>query len=135
MGRRRCRQSFHPPLRWGNRLMATLVCFHAHPDDEAIATGGTMKLAAEAGHRVVLVLATRGEKGEPQPGVLAEGEQLWERRVLETHQAAEVLGVDRVEFLGYEDSGMIGASWRVEWCVVGVDRNWANNPACRQAKP
>jgi hypothetical protein len=34
-----------------------------------------------------------------------------------------------------EDGGMIGASWGVEWCVVGVDRNWANNPACRMAKP
>lgn len=88
--------------------MATLVCFHAHPDDEAIATGGTMTLAAAAGHRVVLVTATRGEKGEPQPGVLARGEQLWERRVVETHRAAEIMGLHRVEFLGYEDSGMIG---------------------------
>lgn len=88
--------------------MSTLVCFHAHPDDESIATGGTMRLAAEAGHRVVLVLATRGEQGEPQPGVLAEGEQLWERRVVESHRAAELLGVDHLEFLGYEDSGMIG---------------------------
>jgi len=88
--------------------MATLVCFHAHPDDESIATGGTMALAAAAGHRVVLVVATRGEMGEPQPGVLAEGEELWERRVVETHTAAELLGVDRVEFLGYRDSGMIG---------------------------
>ncbi len=88
--------------------MATLVCFHAHPDDEAIATGGTMTLAAAAGHRVVLVTATRGEQGEPQPGVLAEGEPLWERRVVETHQAAELMGLERVEFLGYEDSGMIG---------------------------
>jgi len=88
--------------------MATLVCFHAHPDDEAIATGGTMTLAAASGHRVVLVTATRGEKGEPEPGVLVEGEQLWERRVVETHQAAELMGLDRVEFLGYEDSGMIG---------------------------
>ena len=34
-----------------------------------------------------------------------------------------------------EDGGMIGASWGVEWCVAGVDRNWANNPACRMAKP
>ena len=34
-----------------------------------------------------------------------------------------------------EDGGMIGASWGVEWCVVGVDRNWASNPACRMAKP
>ncbi|MDQ3946747.1 MAG: PIG-L family deacetylase, partial [Actinomycetota bacterium] len=35
--------------------MATLVTFHAHPDDEAIAAGGTMVRAAAAGHRVVLV--------------------------------------------------------------------------------
>ena len=88
--------------------MATLVCFHAHPDDEAIATGGLMTLAKRDDHEVVLVLATRGEQGEPQPGVLNEGEALWERRVVETHQAAEIMGLDRVEFLGYEDSGMIG---------------------------
>ena len=88
--------------------MATLVCFHAHPDDESIATGGTMALAARDGHRVVLVVATRGEMGEPQAGVLAEGELLGDRRTTETHAAAELLGVDRVEFLGYRDSGMIG---------------------------
>jgi hypothetical protein len=34
-----------------------------------------------------------------------------------------------------EDTGMIGASWGVEWCVVGYDRNWAYNPACRMAQP
>jgi hypothetical protein len=34
-----------------------------------------------------------------------------------------------------EDSGMIGASWGVEWCVVGLDRNWAYNPSCRMARP
>ena len=34
-----------------------------------------------------------------------------------------------------EDTGMIGASWGVEWCVVGLDRNWAYNPSCRMAKP
>jgi LmbE family N-acetylglucosaminyl deacetylase len=88
--------------------MSTLVCFHAHPDDESIATGGTMLLASQAGHTVVLVTATRGEQGEPQPGVLAEGEPLWERRVIETKLAADILGVHRAEFLGYEDSGMIG---------------------------
>ena len=61
-----------------------------------------------AGGRVVLVVATRGERGEPQPGVLADGEALWERRIPETFAAAEILGVDRVEFLGYVDSGMMG---------------------------
>ncbi len=34
-----------------------------------------------------------------------------------------------------EDLGTIGATWGVEWCVVGLDRNWAYNPACRVAKP
>ncbi|MFL5062490.1 MAG: hypothetical protein ACJ8DQ_20560 [Xanthobacteraceae bacterium] len=34
-----------------------------------------------------------------------------------------------------EDTGWIGASWGVEWCVVGLDRNWAYNPGCRMARP
>ena len=34
-----------------------------------------------------------------------------------------------------EDAGMIGASWGVEWCVVGLDRNWAYNPSCKMARP
>jgi hypothetical protein len=34
-----------------------------------------------------------------------------------------------------EDGGEIGATWGVEWCVVGLDRNWAYNPGCRMARP
>jgi LmbE family N-acetylglucosaminyl deacetylase len=86
----------------------TLVTFHAHPDDESIATAGTMARAKAEGHRVVLVLATRGELGEFAPEALGPGETLTERRVAEVHAAADVLGVDRVEFLGYRDSGMEG---------------------------
>ena len=86
----------------------TLVLFHAHPDDEAIATGGTMARAKSEGHRVVLVSATRGELGEHAPDSLAPGEQLVDRRVAELHAAAEILGADRVEFLDYLDSGMAG---------------------------
>jgi LmbE family N-acetylglucosaminyl deacetylase len=88
--------------------MRTLVVFHAHPDDEAIATGGTMAKAAAAEHRVVLVVATRGERGEVADGYLKPGEELWQRRVEETRAAADLLGVSRVEFLGYVDSGMMG---------------------------
>jgi LmbE family N-acetylglucosaminyl deacetylase len=84
------------------------VFFHAHPDDEAIASGGTMARAKAAGHRVVLVLATRGELGEPVPGVLGDGEELWQRRVEEAHRSADILGASRIEFLGYRDSGMMG---------------------------
>ena len=88
--------------------MATLLTFHAHPDDEAIACGGTMAMAAVAGHRVVLVTATSGECGEVADGVLAPGETLGERRQKELADAAAILGVARVEMLGYRDSGMIG---------------------------
>jgi len=34
-----------------------------------------------------------------------------------------------------EDTGMIGANWGVEWCVVGLDRDWAYNPRCKMARP
>jgi LmbE family N-acetylglucosaminyl deacetylase len=88
--------------------VGTIVSFHAHPDDEAIAAGGTLARAAAAGHRVVLVFATRGELGEPVPGVLEPGEPLVIRRSAECYVAAAVLGVNRVEFLGYTDSGMMG---------------------------
>ncbi|MDQ0379956.1 PIG-L family deacetylase [Amycolatopsis thermophila] len=88
--------------------MATLVTFHAHPDDECIACGGVMRKAFEEGHRVVLVVATRGEHGEVPPGFLGDGEPLWQRRVEETRAAAEILGAKRLEFLGYTDSGMMG---------------------------
>jgi LmbE family N-acetylglucosaminyl deacetylase len=88
--------------------VATAVFFHAHPDDEAIATAGTMARAAKEGHRVVLVTATRGEHGEVPDGYLDEGEELWRRREQELQDAARVIGVDRLEFLGYVDSGMDG---------------------------
>ena len=34
-----------------------------------------------------------------------------------------------------EDTGIIGSSLGVEWCVVGLDRNWAYNPRCKMARP
>jgi len=64
-------------------------------------------MAAKDGHRVVLVFATRGEHGEVEEGFLDEGETLADRRVQETHRSAEILGAQRVEFLGYVDSGMM----------------------------
>jgi LmbE family N-acetylglucosaminyl deacetylase len=88
--------------------VSVAVFFHAHSDDEAIATGGTMaKLAAE-GHRVVLVTATRGELGEVPPGLLAPGETLVARRDKELAASCALLGVARRENLGYRDSGMAG---------------------------
>ena len=88
--------------------MATVTFFHAHPDDEAIATGGAMASLADQGHRVVLVTATRGELGEVDDGFLGPDESLGARREVELADAARILGVARLAFLGYEDSGMEG---------------------------
>ena len=87
--------------------MGTLVAFHAHPDDECISTGGSIARASAEGHRVVLVIATNGDFGEV-PEDLAEGETLVDRRRQEVLASAAILGVHRVEWLGYKDSGMTG---------------------------
>lgn len=34
-----------------------------------------------------------------------------------------------------EDGGFIGASWGVQWCIVGLDRNYADAPSCKMAQP
>lgn len=75
--------------------MATVVAFHAHPDDEVVLTGGTLARAAAAGHRVVLVTATDGRVHDEDDDV----------RLNELRCSAGVLGVHRVECLGYADSG------------------------------
>ncbi|HXH47070.1 MAG TPA: hypothetical protein VNK51_24925 [Bradyrhizobium sp.] len=41
----------------------------------------------------------------------------------------------KVHFSIIEDGGFAAYGNGVEWCVVGVDRNWAYNPACRAAQP
>lgn len=66
-----------------------------------------MRRAADEGHRVVLIVATNGEFGEV-PDDLADGETLADRRKKETDASASTLGIDRVVWLGYRDSGMTG---------------------------
>ena len=87
--------------------MATIVFFHAHPDDEVMGTGGAAARASDEGHRVVLVVATNGDHGEV-PDDLAPGETLIDRRRAETERSATILGIQRVVWLGYQDSGMTG---------------------------
>ncbi|TQM64479.1 PIG-L deacetylase family protein [Humibacillus xanthopallidus] len=87
--------------------MATVVFVHAHPDDEASQTAGSMARAAKEGHRVVLVVATNGDHGDA-PDDLAPGETVVDRRRVEAAASNAVIGTHRVEFLGYSDSGMTG---------------------------
>jgi LmbE family N-acetylglucosaminyl deacetylase len=78
--------------------MATVVAFHAHPDDEVLLTGGTLARLAAEGHRVVIAVATDGVMRE----ATAPGAHI---RLDELRASAVVLGVTRVVHLGYADSG------------------------------
>jgi LmbE family N-acetylglucosaminyl deacetylase len=84
----------------------TLVFVHAHPDDEALLTAGTMARAAAEGHRVVLIVATDGSAGLTSPDVASE--DLAALRKTELEVSAAILGVARTVHLGFPDSGLRG---------------------------
>ena len=89
----------------------TLMVVHAHPDDEAIGTGGTFARYAAEGVRTVLVTCTLGEEGEivvPEMDTEEEHVRLGETRLQELKAAVRILGIDALEILPYRDSGMIG---------------------------
>src|SRR6266851_1967036 len=76
--------------------MATIVAFHAHPDDEVLLTGGTIAWLAAEGHRVIIVVACSGEMWPDQH----RG-----RRLEELRASAAILGADKAVHLGSADSG------------------------------
>lgn len=86
--------------------MTTAVFVHAHPDDEALLTGGTMRALADRGHRVVLVVATDGARGLASDGLVRDG-RLSTVRAAELSRSARILGCDRVVNLGFADSGSL----------------------------
>jgi LmbE family N-acetylglucosaminyl deacetylase len=87
--------------------VTTIVFCHAHPDDEASQTSGAMARAADQGDRVVVVFATHGEHGEVAAD-LGEHETVADYRRREAENSAKVLGLARIVWLGYSDSGMSG---------------------------
>jgi LmbE family N-acetylglucosaminyl deacetylase len=87
----------------------TVVSFHAHPDDEALLTSGTLARIAAEGHRVVLVSATAGELGLAASS-FGTAETLASHRRAELQRSADAIGAARVEFLGYADSGLDGSA-------------------------
>jgi LmbE family N-acetylglucosaminyl deacetylase len=104
--------------------VTTLVFLHAHPDDEALLTAGTMARAAAEGQRVVLVVATDGAEGLASSDMSAGG--LAARRAAELDASAEALGVHRVVRLPYADSGLHGDAVQqpggpVPWCAAPLE--------------
>ncbi len=85
-------------------MSRTIVFLHAHPDDEALLTGGTMARLSAEGHRVVLVTATAGESGLASAQTTAST-SLADVRRSEVEASALALGCARTVVLGYRDSG------------------------------
>jgi LmbE family N-acetylglucosaminyl deacetylase len=87
-----------------------LVCF-AHPDDESFGAGGVLAKYASEGVNVHLICATHGEQGEISDPALASRENLGQVRQAELEEAASILGVSELDWLGYRDSGMAGTAY------------------------
>ena len=89
----------------GKKLLVVL----AHPDDETFACGGTIAKYASHGVEVVLICATRGEAGEISDTSISKSTPLGEIREQELRHASKILGIGKIHFLGYRDSGMNGS--------------------------
>lgn len=87
------------------RDLGTLLAVFAHPDDETHLAGATMAAAVDAGHRVVCVTATAGERGTDDPAAWPP-ERLGRTRRWEAAAAMAVLGVDDHRFLDLPDGGL-----------------------------
>ena len=89
----------------------SLMCVHAHPDDESSSTGGTLAKYAEEDVLTSLIVATKGEEGEirdPQLNMAPWQSLGVIRSQKELKLATAVLRIGFVNFLGYRDSGMAG---------------------------
>ena len=73
----------------------------AHPDDPEFGAGGTIAKLVKEGREVSYVIVTNGNKGSADRAITPE--RLAQIREEEQRNAARTLGVERVEFLGYED--------------------------------
>jgi N-acetyl-1-D-myo-inositol-2-amino-2-deoxy-alpha-D-glucopyranoside deacetylase len=90
-----------------------LLLVHAHPDDEALSTGGTIARYSAEGAHVCLVTCTNGELGEiaevPELGPLDDVRgRLGQVRATELEEACRRLGAVDLRMLGFHDSGMAG---------------------------
>ncbi len=96
-------------------VSGSLLCVHAHPDDEALFTAGITSHYAARGVRNVLVTCTLGQLGiddHGRAGADPGHDALVTRatRAGELQRAADLVGFTRQISLGFLDSGMRGWS-------------------------
>ena len=80
-----------------------LLAVHAHPDDESLSCGGTLARLADAGARVVLLCASRGESGSVSDPSLLATNDLGRVRSEELREAARTLGIADVLIFDHPD--------------------------------
>ena len=81
-----------------------IMVISAHPDDSEFGAAGSVAKWTREGRRVVYVVCTSGDKGTNSPDIPPQ--QLAKIREKEQRDAAAVLGVSGVVFLGYPDQGL-----------------------------
>lgn len=81
-----------------------MLVISAHPDDAEFGVAGTVANWTRAGKKVVYVVCTRGEKGTTDRRLTPE--ELAAVRETEQKDAARLLGVAAVDFLGLPDQGL-----------------------------
>jgi LmbE family N-acetylglucosaminyl deacetylase len=82
--------------------LGTILGLWAHPDDEAYLSAGLMALARQQGQRVVVVTATSGERGTPDPARWPPA-RLGALRRREMAASLAALGVTEHHWLGLPD--------------------------------
>ena len=82
----------------------------AHPDDESFSSAGTIAKLTKKGVVVKLITATRGESGQVGNPPITTFENLGKVREKELKNAAKILGISHVYFLGYKDGTLSGIS-------------------------
>jgi LmbE family N-acetylglucosaminyl deacetylase len=80
----------------------TILAIWTHPDDEILLSAGLMSLAARDGHRVVSVVATKGEK-KSWGDKFKPLSPLGNVREVELLSALSILGIKEHHTLGYID--------------------------------
>jgi LmbE family N-acetylglucosaminyl deacetylase len=93
----------------------------AHPDDPEFGAGGTIAKLAKEGREVTYVIVTNGNKGSSDRAITPE--RLARIREEEQWSAARTLGVERVEFLGYED-GEVEDTRQLRLDITRQIRRW-----------
>ncbi len=84
----------------------SMLAVFAHPDDESLWCGGTLARLADAGVRVVLLCASRGESGSVSDPSLVAASDLADVRSEELRQAARALGIADVLILNHPDGDL-----------------------------